>query len=73
MMEQIPRPIKPLQQTLDEAVLYALSMNFGNISQTAQQLKIGRATMYRYINRLRDAGLKPFAVRNENGDQESRV
>lgn len=45
--------LTPLEEAEKEAILHALVLCRGNISQAARQLGIGRATLYRRLERWR--------------------
>ncbi len=48
-----PRTVVPLDQVERQAIISALQLNGGNVTRTAIQLKIGRATLYRKFKQYR--------------------
>jgi len=53
------RARRPLEDVIREHVLRALAANGGNRAQTADELGIGVATLYRRLRRYREQGLLP--------------
>jgi two-component system response regulator HydG len=46
-------PVRPLQDIEREYILAALALNDGNQTRTAEQLRIGSATLYRKLKDYR--------------------
>jgi two-component system, NtrC family, response regulator HydG len=68
--QAVPRPavtdglVRPLAEIEREYILAALELNGGNQTQTAKQLHIGSATLYRKLKRYGLIGGKPAPTPN---------
>jgi DNA-binding NtrC family response regulator len=60
--------VRPLDQVEKDYILAALELNGGNQTHTAEQLKIGAATLYR---KLKSYGL--VRPKRENGKSKENV
>jgi transcriptional regulator of acetoin/glycerol metabolism len=47
-------PVRPLEEVEKDYILAALELNDGNQKRTAEQLKIGYATLYRKLKKYND-------------------
>ena len=57
------KAVRPLEEVEKEYILAALEMNGGNQTQTAQQLRIGAATLYRRLKSYGMIGARPGSPR----------
>lgn len=55
--------IKPIDEVINEAIIDAIVKCNGNHTTAAKHLGIGRATLYRYLSKMR----------KQNGNLESRI